>query len=146
MTVDAPAGDVVPVKKFEIKKAMTWQGDKRKKSFGEEKGGDKSEDTPQPVAPPPPPEDGGGMLARLLGRSKSSDTPSAASSGFSSSFGISSDLSSSHGALGGSDDIFMAFKNSLAGDTPFNALDEKPPDPEPWTTAAGDEDMGDTTK
>jgi DNA topoisomerase-2 len=146
MSVDTPVGGVVPVKKFEIKKAMTWQGDKRKKSFGEEKEGSESvsdlvKNAPQPAAPPPPPEDGGGMLARLLSRSKPSDSASA-SSGVGSSFGGIGSSSFSHGALGGSDDIFMAFKNTLTSDKPFNALDDPDPDPESLTRPANDEAMG----
>lgn len=142
--------EVVPVKKFEVKKAMTFNSDKRKKTVGAD-GAEETEKLAElikeTVPPAPPPEDGGGMLARLLSRSKPSGSASLSSSGLgsssigSSSLSISSDLSLSHGALGGSDDVFMAFKNSLAGDKPFNALDEPLPDPEALTTLPDDEAM-----
>eukprot|EP00746_Dinoflagellata_sp_MGD_P162675 gnl/MRDRNA2_/MRDRNA2_90336_c0_seq1.p1 gnl/MRDRNA2_/MRDRNA2_90336_c0~~gnl/MRDRNA2_/MRDRNA2_90336_c0_seq1.p1 ORF type:complete len:1412 (-),score=403.96 gnl/MRDRNA2_/MRDRNA2_90336_c0_seq1:195-4430(-) len=139
---DAPVtGEVASVKKFEVKKAATWTSDKRKKTVSGDGSGEPEQDenVPPPVAaPPPPPEDGGGMLARLLGKSKSG--------GSGGSLSFSSDFSSSHGALGGSDDVFMAFKNSITGDKPFNALDEPLPNPESWTTATTADDLMDDSK
>jgi DNA topoisomerase-2 len=49
VAVSAPAGPIVAVKKFEIKKAAplkTWDEDKRKKSSGEEHGPESMEDAP----------------------------------------------------------------------------------------------------
>lgn len=136
------------MKKFEINKATTWNADRRKKSGVADgaEGAAKGQNAPAPAAqpaPPPPPEDGGGMLARLLAKKVSENTPGASSSGLS----LSSNLSSSHGTLSGSDDFFSAFKNALSCDKPFNALDAPPPEPESWTAPVGpgpsDDAMGD---
>jgi len=145
---DGPVGgEVVSVKKFEVKKAATWNSDKRKKTVAADGSGEAEQDenVPPPVAtPPPPPEDGGGMLARLLGK-KSSASTGASTTG---SLSFSSDLSTSHGALGGSDDVFMAFKSAIsdASDKPFNALDEPLPNPESatWTTTSADDLMAES--
>jgi hypothetical protein len=130
------------VKKFEVKKAATWNSDRRKKTVAADGAGETEQDENVPPADPkpaPPPEDGGGMLARLLNRSKPSAPTETSSLNLTSSFS-----SSAHGALGGSDDVFMAFKSAISGDKPFNALDEPLPDPEPWTTTVSDDAMGDS--